>query len=191
MLHQWKIGFLTADEKEKSSRSPPVVARSDGTMLLWPPVVVLSSWRMKSGSILWDIYLNKVLCPVFDKRVNMQTSHSLVRKHDSDFKQVISQNWWGLTAMPWALNSSQLGSGTGTLFCNCHLSYDKKSKGKKAWVILWRHTVTITCLYKSLTSESCWEKHAIQFWVNTFFVKHDQMLIENFKDMGNNFCHDK
>lgn len=153
MLHQWKIGFLTADEKEKSSRSPPVVARSDGTMLLWPPVVVLSAWRMKSGSIRWDIYLNKVLCPVFDKRVNMQTSHSLVRKHDSDFKQVISQNWWGLTAMPWTLNSSQLGSGTGTLFCNCHLSYEKKSKGKKSM----SHFLKTHCHYniRELLRKTC------------------------------------
>lgn len=131
MLHEWKIGFLTADEKEISSRSPPVVVRSDGTMLLRPPVVVLSSWRMKSSSVLRDIYVNKVLCPVFDKRVNMQTSHSLVRENvDSDFKQVISQNRWGLTAMALALNSCQLGSGTRTLFCNCHLSYEKK---KSKW----------------------------------------------------------
>lgn len=104
-----------------------MVVRSDGTMLLRPPVVVLSSWRMKSSSVLRDIYVNKVLCPVFDKRVNMQTSHSLVRENvDSDFKQVISQNRWGLTAMALALNSCQLGSGTRTLFCNCHLSYEKK-----------------------------------------------------------------
>lgn len=36
---------------------------------LAPPVVVLSSWRMKSSSILWDIYLNKVPGSNFDKGV--------------------------------------------------------------------------------------------------------------------------
>lgn len=68
--------WLTADEKEKSSKSPPAV-RSDGAMLLWPPVVLLSCWRVKSNSSLLDIYLNKVLSPSFDKGFIGKQSHSL------------------------------------------------------------------------------------------------------------------
>lgn len=52
---------------EKSNKSPPAVSRSDGAMLLLPPVVVLSSWRMKSSPTLRDIYLNRVISSVFDK----------------------------------------------------------------------------------------------------------------------------
>lgn len=61
------LEWLTAVVKEKSNRSPPAAARSDGAMLLWPPVVVLSSWRMKRNSTVLDIYLNKVLGSLFDK----------------------------------------------------------------------------------------------------------------------------
>lgn len=57
----------TADVREKRSRSPAAVARSDESMLLQTRVSFLSPWKMASYLIELDIYLNKVLRSVFDE----------------------------------------------------------------------------------------------------------------------------
>lgn len=85
---------------------------------------LLGEWRGAQfcGIFIWT--RSSVLCLIKGLICKHPTHH--VRKNaDSDFKQVISQNWRGPTTLPRALNSFHLGSGTGTPFCNCDLSYEK------------------------------------------------------------------
>lgn len=80
-----KVLWLTADDKEKSSKSPPVVARRDGNMLLvspeneeLPDAAGYLSGQGPQVNVWW--------------RVHVQTSHSLWLKS-------LQGSWTGLTVM--------------------------------------------------------------------------------------------